>query len=107
MKKEEIQEELKKLKKLFNSNDYQVRVVNTYTGQNWDNAESKKFALIVGTTQLNPDYLKELGFNTNYKKSVAEANLFYSGVLGMSRSFQIVYNLSYWLFKDGYILKQI
>ncbi len=104
---ENIKEEIKKLKELFKKNKYEVLVVNTYTGQNWDNPESKRFALIVGKTQLNPFYLKSLGFDSHYRKSVAEAKLFYDGVLGMSRAFNIVYHLSQWLYKDGYKLKHI
>jgi hypothetical protein len=95
----------KELKKLLKDNNYQVRVVNTYTGLNWDNPESKKFVLIVGSVQLNPIVLKELGFESHFKEKYAKKGLFYSGVLGMSRAFEIVYNLSVWLYGDGYKLK--
>src|SRR3990167_5520751 len=101
-----IENEKEKLKKLFADYDYKLLIVNTYTGQCWDNPASKSFALIVGKTKLNPYYLKELGFNTHFKEKSARVSCFYSAVLGMSRSFEIMYNLSSWLFEDGYKIKE-
>lgn len=105
MENYEIEKE--NLKKLIADNGYEILVVNTYTGQSWDNPASKSFELIVGKTRLNPNYIKTLGWKTHYKETSAKCGLFYSRALGMSRSFEIVYNLSSWLFKDGYKVKAI
>ncbi len=111
---ENIEQEKEKLRKLISDNENEIMVINTYLGQCWDNPASKNFALIVGKTQLNPNYLKKLGFSSHYKEKSAKHFLFYSGVLGMSRAFEIVYNLSGWLYEGiekigdaGYKIKQI
>ena len=111
---ENIELEKEKLRKQIEENSNEIMVINTSTGQCWDKADTKVFALIVGKTQLNPIYLKNLGFDSHYRKSSAEKGLFYSSVLGMSRAFEIVYNLSSWLYKGiekvgdaGYKIKQI
>lgn len=107
--KQEIEEAKEKLRKQLKDAQYNVYVFNSYKGLNWDNAQSKGFILAVPVKdvfgnldiiQLNPRYLFNLGWDTHYKKSFAEASLFYDGVLGMSRAFNIVYNLSSWLFAD-------
>ena len=98
---------IKELKALCRKSNYQVKIVNTYTGQNWDNVQSKRFALFLGSTQLNPYALKDIGFDHHFKENCAKHWLFYDGVLGMSREFNIVYNLSHWLYKDGYKLRNI
>lgn len=110
----DIKTEKEKLRKQIVDNGNEIMVVNTSTSQCWDKADTKVFALIVGKIQLYPTYLKNLGFDSHYKKSVAEKGLFYSSVLGMSRAFEIVYNLSSWLYQDiekvgdaGYKIKQI
>lgn len=103
----EYEKEKKELRKLIADNDYKIMVINTSIGQCWDKADTKVFALIVGKTQLNPTYLKNIGWDRHYRKSAAENCLFYDSVLGMSRAFNIVYNLSSWLFDDGYKIKQI
>ncbi|MEK6879639.1 MAG: hypothetical protein AABY22_08540 [Nanoarchaeota archaeon] len=102
-----VNKEIGEIKKLIAKNGYEIIVINTFTGVNWDNPASKNFALLVGKKQLNPIYLKNLGWDTHYNKISADRGLFYSGVLGSSRAFEIVYNLSSWLFKDGYKIKQI
>jgi hypothetical protein len=120
-KKEDIRNDLRAC-------GYQIWVMNTYTGRNWDNSESKHFILAYPAYskyserweiyEMNPCYLKTLGFDWFFKKSVAYAGCFYDGVLGMSRAFNIVYSLSSWLFRNtpdaenahnkdaGYVLTQ-
>jgi len=101
----EIEDKKKKLRKQLKDAGYNVYVFSSFNGVNWDNSQSKNFILAFvdkrdnSIMQLNPIYLKNLGFDTHYKKEQADRGLFYDGVLGMSRAFNIVYNLSSWLFK--------
>lgn len=101
---EEVLQRKKELRKQIMEGNCKIWVFNSYKGLNWDNSQSKGFILAFiyknEIMTLNPEYLKNLGWDTHYKKSYAESYLFYDGVLGMSRTFNIVYNLSSWLFKE-------
>jgi len=101
---EEIKTEKEKLREQLKECNYKIWVFNSYRGLNWDKSESKGFILAFPFKNeiktLNPFFLKNLGWNRHFKESYAEHDLFYDGVLGMSRAFNIVYNLSTWLFSD-------
>jgi len=96
MEEKEIQRRKKELRKQLKRAYYEVYVFNSFNGVNWDNSQSKNFILAFidkrdnSIMQLNPIYLKNLGFDTHYKKEQADRGLFYDGVLGMSRAFNIV-----------------
>jgi hypothetical protein len=106
-----VRKEKEDLRKDLAEAGYEIKVVNTYGGLNWDTPASKVFELYYvkkgKMVQLNPNRLKELGFDAHWKRKPAENWQFHSGVLGMSRAFEIVSNLSSWLFDDYKKLKAV